>query len=266
MPIKAVFVGVTYEHMSKKTSVQELSQIPWYYAKTLKNSLVLKDAFKAEECLLISDWNDTFRQPTKANVIESLKEIIGNADPSGDSILLFFCGHGIAYQDPSTKKFIQRDGHWGSLKTLKPDTDEPSTYLVDEFFDTEFQAIVNTVPAKVNLTIIIHACHAGVMFVRPNAPSSDYEGKGIGLCAVDPTIPSAIENPSNTDFSSRHDFTIFLVESVVKALKGDDWPPTYKRALEIIREREAFYGEAKSVLYHRASIDPAKLKFLAKPY
>lgn len=270
--VKAVFVGITYEHM-KTGTVQPLDRIPYIYAKKFMENLIFKGAFTKEQCVLLTDWNESFGLPTKDVVKQAIKNIIANADKSGDSILFYYCGHGAAYQDPDTKKFIQRDGHWGFLKTLKL-SDDPKVYLVDEFFDTEFREIINeglAAAPKVNLSIFIHACHGGVMFVSPYQKPDEYVGKGIALSAVNPTIPSAIKNPSNNDFSSRRDFTVFLVEDVVKKLSGErgQWP-TYKEVLAVLVERSAANPAhngvvLEPVLYHDPSIDPAKLRFLAIP-
>ncbi len=263
--VKAVFIGITYENM-KTALPTPLGVIPFIYAKKFKQNLVLKGVFSEDQCVILTDWKTDFKMASKQNVIQALTDLITNADKSGDSLLFYFCGHGIAYQDPETKKFIQRNGHWGSLKTLNSDGN-----LVDEFFDTEFRAIVSTVAPKVNLSMFIHACHGGVMFVAPGEKPATYKGKGIALSAVDPTIPTAIENPSNTDFSTRRDFSVFLVEDVVKKLPEDKakWP-TYTEVYTVLIDRSKENPDQTGsvlmpVLYHDPSIDPSKCRLLSKP-
>ncbi len=130
--IKALFVGVTYRAMQIR-GVASLGDIPYLYAKNFRDILVRKDCFIQKQCELITDSNRDFKAPTKQNVTKALTGMITNAK-EGDSLLFYFCGRGVAYQDPDTKKFIQRDGHWGSLKTLKQ---AGRNYLAEEFFDTE---------------------------------------------------------------------------------------------------------------------------------
>ncbi len=254
--VKAIFVGVTYEHMVTG-GVTPLDRIPYIYAKKFMENLVFKGAFTPEQCELLTDWDKKFKAPSKQNVTKALTGMIMNAK-EGDSLLFYFCGHGVAYQDPDTKAFIQRDGHWGSLKTLKEA--DKSKYLVDEFFDTEFQGIIDGLAPNVKLSMFIHACHGGVMFVAPGQEPSAYNGKGTALSAVDPTIPVAIENPSNTDFSTRRDFTVFLIENVMKKYKGE-WPPRYTEVQDILVECADSAKKQRPVLYHGPGINPSELRF-----
>ena len=168
LKVKAVFVGITY---TKTISglVTELGQIPYLYAKRLMNNLILQGAFTEEQCLFLTDWDGVsgiawgkvvVKMPSKEIVIGALVDIIKNAKKAGDSLLFFYCGHGAAYNDSG--KFYQHSGHWGLLKTL----DEDGKNVVP-LFDTEFREIIDALPPKVNLTMLVQACHGGVMFVPP---------------------------------------------------------------------------------------------------
>ncbi len=263
--VKAVFVGITYTNVKRLKELDTYTGIiPFIYAKKFMQYLVSKGAFSEDQCMILTDWNTDFDMPyhmaSKQNVIQALTDIITNADKSGDSLLFYFCGHGVAYEDTETKKFTQYNGHGGALKTLNSDGND-----VEEFFDTEFRKIVDKLASKVNLSMFIHACHGGVMFIAPGEKPEAYEGKGIALSAVDPTIPTAIDNPSNTDFGTRCDFTVFLVEDVLKKLPEDkgEWP-TYTEVYKVLVDRIRSAGKADTlVMYHDQSIDPSKLRFLS---
>jgi len=46
--VKAVFVGITYDHM-QMSKPEPLKNIPYIYATKLKENLVLKNAFTEEQ-------------------------------------------------------------------------------------------------------------------------------------------------------------------------------------------------------------------------
>ena len=272
--VKAVFVGITY---TKTTSayVAELGKFPYSYAKNLMENLILKEAFTVEECLFLTDWDwdgtvnisgvgkVVVKMPSKEIVIGALVDIIGNANKAGDSLLFFYSGHGAAYNDSG--KFYQHSGHWGLLKTL----DEDGKNVVP-LFGTEFRDIIDALPPKVNLTMLVQACHGGVMFVPPTSPSSEYKGKGIALTSVDPTIPTSIEGPAIT--SGRRDFATFLNDIMKELPKGEKskWP-TYSEIFAKLYERaeaaakfEEKEFKLKPQLYFGEPLNPS-LRFLQPP-
>ena len=272
---KAVFVGTNYVKTDSRY-IQPLDKLPYIYAKKLMENLIFKEAFTAEQCVLLTDHpgatsKSEIRTAGKNVIIAALKEIMENADKSGDSILFYFCGHGAVYRTADTKEFYKNDGHWGLLKTLNDKGD-----AVDPLYDSEFRSLINPMlkNPKVNFTIFIHACHGGVMFVPPLKPPTEYKGPGIAMSAVGPEVPSAIENPKNVSFSDRRDFTVFLIEQVVRPLSDksegkNDWP-TYSEIYKILKEG----GEKNPTkdgtilipqIYCNPAVDPAKLQLLQIP-
>ena len=272
--VKAVFVGITY---TKTTSglVTLLGTFPYRYAKSLMENLILKGAFMVEQCLFLTDkdWDGAVnisnvgkvvvKMPSKENVTGALIDIIDNANKAGDSLLFFYSGHGAAYNDSG--EFYQHSGHWGLLKTL----DEDGKNVVP-LFDTEFRDIIGALPPKVNLTMLVQACHGGVMFVTPTQPPSKYKGKGIALTSVDPTIPASIEGPAMT--SDRRDFATFLNDIILQFPKGEKskWP-TYSEIFAKLHERAEAAArfkekefELKPQLYFGQPLDPS-LRFLEEP-
>ena len=181
---KAVFVGINYFKTDSRY-IQPLDKLPYIYAKKLMENLLFKEAFTAEECVLLTDHpcgtsKAEIRKAGKKDVIIALTEIMDNADKSGDSILFYYCGHGAVYRKADTKEFYENDGHWGLLKTLNDKGD-----AVDPFYDSEFRDLISPMlkNSKVNFTIFIHACHGGVMFVPPLKSPTVYKGPGIAMSA-----------------------------------------------------------------------------------
>ena len=101
------------------------------------------------------------QQPTKQKVIAALRYMIKNA-VEGDICLFYYCGHG--------NGFIEHDynGHRGALFTFnQASVNKQGKVEMDVLFDTEFKEIIFRVDPKVHLTMLIHCCFSGVMFVTP---------------------------------------------------------------------------------------------------
>ena len=220
---KAIFVGISY----KLIPLKQLGWAPFWYAKDMAKSLA-GNVFKEKECIIFGDFKKSIvgdiqlKPPSKKEIMDALLDMITNAK-AGDICLFYYCGHGVAFVDPSTDQFIDRGGNWGSLSTLK----EAALNMIDPLYDTEFQDIISKVAQGVHLTMLIHCCHSGVMFVHPNDSPSSYTGPGIALTSVDATIPTGFE-PSDLMFmgdmfSRESDFTKFIIKVIV-AEPCQKWP------------------------------------------
>ena len=231
---KAIFVGVSYT----KISSSSLGWAPYWYAKDMAIELIKKGVFEAKECLIFADYerNDIgeikVELPTKTEIIVAFRDMITNA-VKGDICLFYYCGHGIAFSEPGTYKFVERNGNRGSLNTLK----QGSLDMLDPFHDTEFKEIISHVRQGVHLTMLIHCCHSGVMFVTPEEDPSSYTGQGIALTSVDATIPTEFEPSSKfvgDMFSRKMDFTKIILQ-VIKEKAREKWP-TYKQLFDRLTE------------------------------
>ena len=221
---KAIFVGISY----KLIPLKQVGWAPFCYAKNMAKGLAAGDVFKEQECVIFGDFkkdnvgNIQVKPPSKKEIIDALLDMITNAK-AGDICLFYYCGHGVAFVDPSTDQFIERGGNWGSLSTLK----EAALDMIDPLYDTEFKGIISKVAQGVHLTMLIHCCHSGVMFVHPNDSPSSYIGPGIALTSVDATIPTSFEPSDQTFmgdmFSRENDFTKFIIQ-VIEAESCKKWP------------------------------------------
>ena len=232
---KAIFIGISYTQIPSS----QLGWVPYWYVKDMAKELIKKDVFEAKECLIFADFkpNDIgeikVKPPTKTEIIVAFQDMIGKA-VEGDICLFYYCGHGIAFSDPETYKFVEREGNRGSLNTLK----QGRLDMLDPFHDTEFKEIISHVKPGVHLTMLIHCCHSGVMFVTPEEDPSSYAGPGIALTSVDATIPTKFE-PSDPRFmgdlfSRGKDFTKIILQVIIQEAR-EVWP-TYKQLFDILTD------------------------------
>ena len=244
---KAIFVGISYANTEKVI----LGAIPYWYAKCMAQGLcITKDVFKAKECLIFADFktNDIgeikVKPPTKQKVIAALRYMITNA-VEGDICLFYYCGHGNGFVD------YDYNGHRGALFTFNQDSlnKKKKTVAMDVLYDTEFKEIISRVHPGVHLTMLIHCCFGGVMFVTPDEDPSSYTGPGIALTAVDASIPSSLTEPHDNilNMAARNDLTANIVK-VIKDQEKTEWPHYQKLFTDLTA---AFKGIKPDVDYDK---------------
>ena len=96
-------------------------------------------------------------QATRSAITQALSALV-NGSKAGDVLVFSYSGHGSYIVDTSKDE---------------PDGKDETLYAYDgNIIDDELRAILNRLPAGVNMTVILDSCHSGTAtrFSHPNAP------------------------------------------------------------------------------------------------
>lgn len=101
--------------------------------------------------ILTDDQRDLNYQPTRVNIINAIKWLVGGSKP-GDSLLFHFSGHGGRVKD--------RDGDevGGYDSCIYPVDHKRASHILDDELNV---LMVRYLPAGVRLTAIFDCCHSG---------------------------------------------------------------------------------------------------------
>lgn len=105
----------------------------------------------AENIKILRD-NDNNNMPTKANIMDSFKELVQTSIP-GDSIFFHFSGHGVQQNDSA----FGGDEADGLDECLVPSDFKECGYIVDD----DLIDVIKMVPKGATLFILLDCCHAG---------------------------------------------------------------------------------------------------------
>ena len=105
--------------------------------------------------ILMDDGNHT--EPTKANIIDAYKTIIGQAEEN-DAVFLHYSGHGTKLRD--------RDGDEGDGydEALVPRDFQSSGMILD---DDLYEYLIKDLPDGVHMTCLMDCCHSGTIMDLP---------------------------------------------------------------------------------------------------
>ncbi len=233
--LKALFVGISYKDFGHL----DLGKIPYKNSKYLQ-FLFSRIKFKDTECLILTDdinavANCSLALASKKNTTAALKAMVAKAKVDGDSLLFYFCGHGA----PADSDFKEVNGSYGKLNTLNDDCSGK-----DGFRDNELREILKSLPEKVNMTILIHSCFGGLMFVKPNQEPSDYSGNCIAISSVGPKSPAVLSDIEDLELKDRHDFSGFLCNRLFTCSQSSqDKLPTYNQLFEDLEKSNESWEE-----------------------
>ena len=144
----AILIGINYRDTSKELDgcINDMNNIK----KLLINSL----GFKENNILLITD--DTNIQPTKANILNSLTDLVKDSIP-GDTLFLAYSGHGT-----HTQSSINKDELYGQDQLIIP---IDANSIQDCIFDNDLNNIIKTnIKDGVNFFGLMDACYSGSIF------------------------------------------------------------------------------------------------------
>lgn len=105
--------------------------------------------------ILMDDGNHT--EPTKANIIEAYKTIIGQAEED-DAIFLHYSGHGTKLRDSDGD---ENDGYDEALVSRDFQT---SGMILD---DDLYELLIKDLPDGVHMTCLMDCCHSGTIMDLP---------------------------------------------------------------------------------------------------
>lgn len=141
---KALLVGINKYHDSKlsdlRFAVNDVSSI--YTVLTDPE----RGGFAPDTCLLMTDKSEGSLEPTRSNLLSSIKSLSGTAKPS-DYVLLFFSGHGI--EEEGKSYLLPSDARINVLRDTAVSIDW-------------IKKTLQTSKARAKV-LILDACHAGAM-------------------------------------------------------------------------------------------------------
>lgn len=161
---KALLVGINYfgQKSELKGCINDVQNI---YRFLIQYGFLYQNVRSPSDQLIIlsDDQRDANYRPTKQNIVNGLKWLVGGAHP-GDSLFFHYSGHGGLIKD--------RDGDEadGYDSCLYPVDHQQAGPLIDD----EIHAIcVKYLPPGVRLTVILDCCHSGTGMDLPYVYNHD---------------------------------------------------------------------------------------------
>ncbi|XP_052194002.1 metacaspase-1-like [Diospyros lotus] len=149
---RAVLIGISYhgQQNSIKGSVNDVRMMSYF--------LVNRFRFPNESIFVLTEEErDPYRMPTKRNIQTALHWLIQSCQ-SGDSLVLFYSGHGTKVTD------INRDEIDGFDEALCPVDFQTQGMILDDEINA---TIVRPLPHGVRLHAIIDTCNSGTSLDLP---------------------------------------------------------------------------------------------------
>ena len=146
---RSLFIGILYKGTSAelkgcvndvRTMIKTLQQFPGF---NITDRRILVDVPSIPE--------GKYADPTKRNILESLKWLVEGAKP-GDTLFLHYSGHGVRVPDTSGD---EADGFDEALVPL----DHKTSYVILD--DDIFDICCRDLPKGVRLTGVMDCCHSG---------------------------------------------------------------------------------------------------------
>ncbi|OBZ67773.1 Metacaspase-1A [Grifola frondosa] len=155
---KALCIGVQYT----ESYLREAN--PWIALHgthkdpyTLRDLLVGYFGYKYEDKILIDDKSREHEWPTRDNIVNSMKELVADAQP-GDHFVFHFSGHGYQVENLDG---TEEDGYdeviWPVDLEFKS-IDDFSNYVKD---DEIKEILVNHLPPGAHCVLVFDCCHSG---------------------------------------------------------------------------------------------------------
>ncbi|CAM9207357.1 unnamed protein product [Ascophyllum nodosum] len=107
--------------------------------------------------VLVDD--NTHTDPTKDNILAGIRWLVRGAK-EGDSLFMYFSGHGGSVRDSSG------DEEDGKDETMVPVDYKTAGQIKD---DVIFEELVMSLPAGVTLSVVMDCCHSGSILDLPHA-------------------------------------------------------------------------------------------------
>lgn len=153
---KALVIGINYTNTEQelKGCIADATNI---------HKLLLQNEYNHKNVKLLTD--NTAIKPTKFNIEQHLKWLFNNS-VEGDTLFLYFSGHGSQVRDTNGD---ERDG---KDEVLVPLDFKTKSVITDDFINKE----LSVVPKGVNVIAIFDCCHAGSILdlpflIRQDAPN-----------------------------------------------------------------------------------------------
>ena len=144
----AVIIGVgAYEH----AAIPKLRYAA-RDAEAMQHVLIERAGFKKEHVLLLTDHTST--KPTLRNIKSALGTFLARSAAKGDTVLVFFAGHGAPEVDP---RGVERDG---LAKYLIPSDADPEDLYATALSMDEIQTIFSRIEADL-IVVFVDACYSG---------------------------------------------------------------------------------------------------------
>jgi len=166
---RAVMIGINYVG----DDPGELSGC-WNDVLNMKKYIQDVHGFEEENIIILMDDGE-HTEPTRANIIDAYKTIIGQAE-EGDAIFLHYSGHGTKLRDDDGD---ESDGY---DEALVPRDFQTSGMILD---DDLYELLIKNLPDGVHMTSLMDCCHSGTIMDLP------YLFKGDGSqteMTLDPTM------------------------------------------------------------------------------
>ncbi|KAJ3225173.1 Ca(2+)-dependent cysteine protease [Clydaea vesicula] len=158
---KALLVGINYKNnpndltlASSDDIIKVKTLITDYYGFNEENICILTDGQNGEMSKIL---------PVRKNIIEKMKWLVEGAEP-GDSLLLYFSGHGSRQID------IDGDEVDGMDETICPLDHSQAGKITDDEMN---ELLCHNLPAGCRFTAIFDACHSGTMLDFPYQYTDD---------------------------------------------------------------------------------------------
>jgi len=146
----------------------------WNDVLNMKKYIQDVHGFEEENIIILMDDGE-HTEPTRANIIDAYKTIIGQAE-EGDAIFLHYSGHGTKLRDDDGD---ESDGY---DEALVPRDFQTSGMILD---DDLYELLIKNLPDGVHMTSLMDCCHSGTIMDLP------YLFKGDGSqteMTLDPTM------------------------------------------------------------------------------
>lgn len=170
---RALLIGIEYAGADKlKGTIRDIKRFSWVLRTYYK--------FENEELLVLTDSDNTginhveHGVATRKSIMESLDLFTSNLQ-SGDSLILFFAGHGGQKVSLLTRNDSNPEAD-GLDEYIYPSDFRTTGYILD---DDLYKRVVKRIPRGASLRAIADCCHAGTLLDLPYIYDPDNRGDGI---------------------------------------------------------------------------------------
>jgi hypothetical protein len=161
---KALCVSVEYRELADAFPDLGL-HLPATHKDSVMMSGLLQEYFgyRPENIQILTDAKGSDKLPTRENIISSMHELVGGAQP-GDRLVFHFSGHGS--QVPAPPEHVEETDGFDEVIwpcDVQGSLDEDGTLQVEDYIldDDIKKILVDSLPAGVRLAIVFDSCSSG---------------------------------------------------------------------------------------------------------
>jgi len=202
---KALCIGIQYAETATRYGGNEPPPLQNTHndPKVMKQLLTEFFGFEEKDIRIMRDvYGGKHTIPTKSNILKAIKKLIRDAQ-AGDHFVFYFSGHGSQVPNQNPDEDPEEDGMdeviWPAdahYDQEKPNGEEVTNYILD---DELKKYLVDSLPDKTHLTVILDCCHSGTGVDLPHSKSDD---------TIDGWSPTSPDSPNGNSFANYQNFSV----------------------------------------------------------